>query len=1284
MKEKNLLLKKNTFSLKRRRYSVLLSTSFILTLLTLFTLFFTRCDKDDYTGEVKGICPEVIVTDPVNGAINVSTNKVITATFNEPMQSATINESTFFVKNGVNIVSGHVTYSGTTATFTPASLLQANTVYTATVTRGATDPMGNVMRNDYTWSFNTGSLPRVILTDPVEGASDVKLDKAVTADFNTAMNAATVNSTSFLLKQGTTAVAGIVTYLGVKATFTPTLDLLPNKVYTATITNNVEDVAGNAMRNDTTWSFATGSLLLVIATDPLNGAVDVPYNKIVKATFNKLMNPATINNSTFTLMHGPTPVLGTVSYSEFTAEFTPLTDLLPGEEYTATITTGALDLSGNALIADYIWKFTTNVFVEPVLPVVLNTDPMDEAIDVPLDKVLKATFSKIMDPSSINSSTFTLMNGSTPVIGSINYSGVEATFSPITPLLPGTLYTATITTGAKDLEGNALADDYTWEFTTKDVEEPVLPVVISTDPVDEAIDVALYKVITATFSKTMDAATINASTFTVMDGSTSVTGSISYSGVVATFTPDTPLSFGTLYSATITTGAKDLAGYALADDYTWEFTTLEAPVQPVVINTDPVDEAINVALYKVITATFSKTMDAATINASTFTLSNGLIPVTGSINYSGVVATFTPDTPLSFGTLYTATITDGAKDVEGNALAADYTWEFTTVEAPVQPVVINTDPVDKAIDVELFKVISATFSKTMDAATINASSFTVMNGSTAVSGSINYSGVVATFTPNSPLSFGTLYTAIITTGAEDMEGYALAADYTWEFTTVEAPVLPVVINTDPEDEATGVALDKVIAATFSKIMNAATINASTFTLTNGLIPVTGSISYSGMLATFTPDAPLSFGTLYTATITNGAEDLEGYALAADYTWEFTTVEAPVLPVVINTDPEDEATGVALDKVISATFSKIMDAATINAFSFIVMNGLIPVTGSINYSGVEATFTPNTPLLPGTSYTATITTGAEDLGGNAMAANYEWSFTTSAAIQWTVELSSDPTEGGNTSGGGLFNDGASVTVLAEPNVGYSFEEWTENDVSVSTLESYTFIVSSNRTLVANFSSLPAGPAGIDLGSAADFAILAGAGVTNSGVTTIITGDVGSFPTATIVGLLSSNVNGILYTVASPIVETAKLDLTTAYNDAQSRSLDAIDLPGQLGGLKFAPGLYVNSSTSGISGTGPQGILTLDAGGNPNAVWIFKMGSTLITDSGTSIVLAGGAQAKNIYWSVGSSATLGTNSIFYGNILADQSITITNGATLIGRALTRIAAVTLEANTVTKPE
>jgi hypothetical protein len=158
-------------------------------------------------------------------------------------------------------------------------------------------------------------------------------------------------------------------------------------------------------------------------------------------------------------------------------------------------------------------------------------------------------------------------------------------------------------------------------------------------------------------------------------------------------------------------------------------------------------------------------------------------------------------------------------------------------------------------------------------------------------------------------------------------------------------------------------------------------------------------------------------------------------------------------------------------------------------------------------------------------------------------------------------------------------------------------------------------------------------------------------------------------------------GTLYTTADPLVGVAKEDLTAAYIEGQGRSLNAISLPGQLGGLTLTPGLYVNSSSTGISGTGPQGILTLH--GDANAVWIFKMGSTLITDPATSIVLSGGAKAENIYWIVGTSATLGTTSVFYGNILANISITLNTGAVLNGRALTRTGAVSLDSNTVTKP-
>jgi hypothetical protein len=203
--------------------------------------------------------------------------------------------------------------------------------------------------------------------------------------------------------------------------------------------------------------------------------------------------------------------------------------------------------------------------------------------------------------------------------------------------------------------------------------------------------------------------------------------------------------------------------------------------------------------------------------------------------------------------------------------------------------------------------------------------------------------------------------------------------------------------------------------------------------------------------------------------------------------------------------------------------------------------------------------------------------------------------------------------------------------------------------------------------------------VHLRTAWDFVILAGAGVTNTGLT-VIKGDVGTSPTGTIngFGLGEGTIVGETH-AADPVADQAKLDLTTAFNDAQARSTGAVSLPGNLSGLTLTPGLYVNSSSVMLS----AGSVTLDAKGNPDAVFIFKMGSSLTTSPGTQIILAGGAQAKYIYWSVGSSATLGTNSTFNGNILADQSISLNTGAVLNGRALTRVGTVTLQSNTVNRP-
>lgn len=712
------------------------------------------------------------------------------------------------------------------------------------------------------------------------------------------------------------------------------------------------------------------------------------------------------------------------------------------------------------------------------------------------------------------------------------------------------------------------------------------------------------------------------------------------------------------------------------DDYTGEVKG----VCPEVTLTNPINGALNVVTNKQITATFNEAMNPTTINVNTFFLKKGINLVQGAVQYTGTKATFVPVNLLEANTVYSATITRGATDPMGNVLRKDTTWFFNTGDIPV---VVLTDPLKDASDVALNKTITADFSTVMDGSTITNATFKLKQGTANINGFISYAGSRASFDPTIDLVPNKVYTATISRDVKDLQGNAMAKDTTWSFAT---GTLPIITITSPKDKAIDVVRNTNVTATFSKIMNGATIDQTSFTLKQGNTSILGLVTYSDMTAQFNPIIDLLPGLEYTAKITQSVKDLAGNTIEKDSTWKFTTgtLIVPVLPYVTLTDPADAAPNVPLNKVITATFSKTMDLSTINSSTFLVKKAGISVLGFVSYSGLVGTFTPASPLLPGSTYNCTITTGAKDLDGNAIATDYLWNFSTVAPIvQFNVNLSILPLNSGTVTGAGLYNTGASVTISANPFAGFEFVNWTEGGSPVSILDSYTFVLNNNRSLVANFKAIISGPPGIDLGSAGNFAILAGSGVSNTGVTTTITGDVGSFPTATMNGLLSGNVNGLLYIVASPVVGTAKTDLTTAYNDAQARSLNAISLPGQLGGLTLAPGLYVNSSTSGISGTGANGILTLDAGGNPNSVWIFKMGSTLITGSGTSIVLAGGAKAKNIYWSVGTSATLGTNSIFYGNILADQSITLTTGANLTGRALTRIGAITLDTNIVTKP-
>ncbi len=204
-------------------------------------------------------------------------------------------------------------------------------------------------------------------------------------------------------------------------------------------------------------------------------------------------------------------------------------------------------------------------------------------------------------------------------------------------------------------------------------------------------------------------------------------------------------------------------------------------------------------------------------------------------------------------------------------------------------------------------------------------------------------------------------------------------------------------------------------------------------------------------------------------------------------------------------------------------------------------------------------------------------------------------------------------------------------------------------------------------------MSAAQAPVGLGTAAPFAVLAGSGITNTGAT-VITGDVGLSPSASVTGFSTVVLNGAEY-VADPTAVQAQVDLATAYNTAASAPSTS-NLTGQdLGNQKLSPGVYTFSSSAQL--TGP---LTLSG----NGVFIFQIGSTLTTASASSVLLTNGAQACNVFWQVGSSAKLGTATQFQGIVMALTSITLTTGANILdGAALARNGAVTMEGNQITVP-
>ena len=319
--------------------------------------------------------------------------------------------------------------------------------------------------------------------------------------------------------------------------------------------------------------------------------------------------------------------------------------------------------------------------------------------------------------------------------------------------------------------------------------------------------------------------------------------------------------------------------------------------------------------------------------------------------------------------------------------------------------------------------------------------------------------------------------------------------------------------------------------------------------------------------------------------------------------------------------------------VSGTFTDTIRASsgTITALASIIVN-----PGAL----ASIVVTGNTPAVT-VNTTRQLAASGRDSSGNVVPVTVVWSVLAG---------------GGTISTGGLFTAG---------NVAGTF---------TNTISAASGAISGLATMTV--SGLP--PGAIALGSASTYAVLAGSAIVNAGPTAL-TGDVGLRPGVAISGFPPGTVTGTMH-INDSLAAQAQTDLTSAFLSAQGKVCPTgNDKSGfDLGATPFAPGVYCYSSTAGLTGT-----LILDGGGDNNAVFVFQVASALTTNTGSAYTLRNGARATNVFWVVGSSATLGVNSSFPGTILALTDFTMNTGATLLGRGLVRNGQVTLDSNPVTVP-
>jgi hypothetical protein len=958
---------------------------------------------------------QVVAFSPANNVTSVGLRTAVTATFNRSISPGSINpnsanaDAALFIGDGQSPWCTSLTRSQDNSTVSfSCYALPSSTVMTAVLNSHLSDWEGDPLTNytsQFTTSYYDSSTNGSIITyRPGNGVSGIDVNEPITIYSNLPINPGTANG-GIEVAQNNVAVPGTVAVLdnGYTLEFTPSSPWTPGALIqwwtNTTLLDSTYETPINAASGYFYATASTATLVPAVQAVSPSYNVAAALNAFVDLQFNVPLNPSTVNSTNIYLYDSST---GLHIAGTYTMPQTNEVRIVPSANFTAShniyvYVTTAVQSTTSVPFANttYVDYFPVGTAVDSTLPTVLSAVPFNGDTLVAVNATPGVVLSKPVDPVSVNSSTFQITNGSTPLAGTffLNSTDTRVEFVPNAPLPAGTPLVMTLN-GVLDMVGNPI--NFSSSFTTGSSPDFTAPSVVSTSLVSGE-SVPLNAMITVQFSESMDVTTFGTNNLALYDNLQGVyiPGTVTWSPnqQIAYLTPNTPLAAGRQYTLYVNSGS-DLAGNQMSS-YSAGFYAAFAPTAsaPTVINFNPLNGFSNLGTNAIIEAQFSAPIDPTTVSAVTLTDAGGTVGTTPVLSAGNTVLQLVPATPLLPGTTYTMHIA-GVADPAGNVVAT-VTNSFTTgATYDVLPATATLSDPAYNTTVGTNTILKFVFNKPLNPITVNNGTFRMYLYDTGqfipltVVESTN--GLEVTMTPQLPLLPSTRYHFQACCGFQDQDGNNGNGidEYFWTNggTVTSGPTVTI----SPLNNATGIPLNAQVVANISANIDPTTITQSSIQLLQGSTPVAGTVTEpNNQELLFVPASPLAAGTTYTVQV-NGFSDSNGNAVVP-FSSSFTTNSVTTSGgLTLTSSSINNGSNVTNNMMpITLTFNQILNPATVNLTNFLVMNSWNSnwgIAGNYVVNGNAVTFTPSNPYPPNATIYVGATGGLTDVVGDSYGGN----------------------------------------------------------------------------------------------------------------------------------------------------------------------------------------------------------------------------------------------------------------------------------------------------------